>query len=80
MSEKLFCYCCQVHHPKEQMRLFRTRPGLRWRCIRSIEAAARSLQERESFGRRQSAINREESRRMAERAALLRHEARYPQR
>ena len=36
MPEMLFCYCCRVHHPREQMRLFQTRHGPRWRCLRSI--------------------------------------------
>lgn len=59
MTETLFCYCCRVHHPKEQMRLFPTKQGYRWRCIRSIEAAACSRRERDAFGRQQTEINRE---------------------
>ncbi len=74
MSEMLFCYCCRVHHPKDQMRLFSTKLGKRWRCIRSIEAAACERLERDAFGRRQTEINREEARHMAERLSLLRHE------
>lgn len=57
--EMTFCYCCRLHHPRDEMRLFETRRGLRWRCIRSIEAAARSLRERDAFGRQQSDINRQ---------------------
>ena len=72
MIETLFCYCCRVHHDKNQMRLFPTRQGYRWRCIRSIEAAARSRQERDAFGQQQSEINRETARRAAEYGLLLR--------
>jgi hypothetical protein len=74
MTEMLFCYCCRVHHPKDQMRPFRTRHGERWRCIRSIKAAACARAERDAFGKQQTAINREDSRRIAERTVLLRHE------
>lgn len=66
MSEMLFCYCCRAHHPRDQMRLFPTRVGLRWRCIRSIEAAGRSIPERDLFGQRQTATNREAARRAAD--------------
>ncbi|MBS4017031.1 MAG: hypothetical protein KGZ68_02230 [Dechloromonas sp.] len=66
MTEMLFCYCCRVHHPKEEMRLFRTRQGYRWRCLRSIEAASRNHGERDAFGQQQTALNREISRRAAE--------------
>lgn len=65
MSETLFCYCCRVHHPKELMRPFPTRQGYRWRCVRSIESAARPPDQRDDFGRQQTAINREAARRAA---------------
>ena len=74
MTETLYCYCCRVHHPKEQMRLFPTKLGDRWRCIRSIEAAARSPRARDAFGRQQTEINRKDSKWIAERAFHLRHE------
>ena len=74
MTEMLFCYCCRVHHPKAQMRPFQTKLGKRWRCIRSIEAAACSRRERDAFGEQQTANNREESRHVAERNLLQRHE------
>ncbi|WP_281983343.1 hypothetical protein [Azonexus hydrophilus] len=48
------------------MRLFRTRQGYRWRCLRSIEAASRNHGERDAFGQQQTALNREISRRAAE--------------
>lgn len=71
MTETLFCYCCRVHHPKDQMRLFPTRQGKRWRCLRSIEAAARSHHERDAFGRHQTDINRAAAKRAAENALHL---------
>ena len=74
MTEMQFCYCCRVHHPKDQMRLFPTKLGERWRCIRSIEAAASESRARDAFGRQQTEINREAARRAAERTGLLRLE------
>lgn len=58
MSEKIYCYCCRVHHPRELMQPFPTRHGVRWRCIATIEAAARSVCERDETGRRQTEANR----------------------
>jgi hypothetical protein len=72
MTETLFCYCCRAHHDKTQMRLFPTRQGYRWRCLRSIEAAASSRLERDAFGQKQSDINREAARRAAEHGQRLR--------
>ncbi|MBP5988094.1 MAG: hypothetical protein KA538_13000 [Azonexus sp.] len=71
MTDTLFCYCCRVHHPKDQMRLFPTRQGNRWRCLRSIEAAASNRGERDAFGRRQTDINRDIAVRAAEYALRL---------
>ena len=64
--EMLFCYCCRVHHAKDQMRLFPTWHGMRWRCLDSIEAATCSRSERDAFGRQQTELNREAARRRAE--------------
>lgn len=72
MPEMLFCYCCRVHHPKKRMRLFPTRVGYRWRCISSIEAATRNIPERDLFGQRQTAANREASKRLAKFATQFR--------
>ncbi len=74
MTEMLFCYCCRVHHPKDQMRPFRTKTGYRWRCIRSIEAAAAAGCERDAFGRRQTEINRQAARLTAEQHLRTRHQ------
>jgi hypothetical protein len=71
MTETLVCYCCRVHHPKDQMRRFPTRQGERWRCLRSIEAAAGQRLERDAFGHHQTAINRAASKRAAEKALHL---------
>lgn len=71
MTETRFCYCCRVHHAKDQMRLFRTRQGDRWRCLRSIAAADRSRLERDAFGRQQTALNREAARQAAEQKRRL---------
>lgn len=68
MTDTQFCYCCRVHHPKDQMRRFATRHGERWRCLRSIEAAIGQRSERDAFGRRQTAINRAATQRAAEHA------------
>ena len=76
MPEMLFCYCCQTHHPKDQMRRFFTRVGYRWRCLNSIEAAKGNTAERDSFGRRQTAINREASRRAADFVSRLHYQQR----
>jgi hypothetical protein len=78
MTETLFCYCCRVHHDKNVMRLFPTRQGHRWRCLRSIEAAERTRRERDDFGRQQSEINREAARRAAENGHYLRQVQLYP--
>ena len=72
MTETLFCYCCRVHHQKDQMRLFPTRQGHRWRCVRSIEAAYGSRLERDAFGQQQTEINRQEAHRAAKNAERLR--------
>ena len=71
MTDTLFCYCCRIHHPKDQMRRFVTSHGERWRCLRSIKAAGRSRGERDAFGRRQSTMNRLAASEQAERVATL---------
>jgi len=67
MPETIFCYCCRVHHPRDQMHSFQTRHGLRWRCQRSIDAAKCSIRERDAFGKVQTEINREAAQEIAER-------------
>jgi hypothetical protein len=70
MPEMLFCYCCRVHHPRDQMHSFATSQGLRWRCQRSIDAAKCSASERDAFGKKQTAINREAALEVAKRIYL----------
>lgn len=72
MTEKMFCHCCRVHHDKSQMRQVQTRLGPRWRCLRSIQEAARPGADRDAFGRAQTAINRESARLAAELVGRLR--------
>ena len=78
MTDTLFCYCCRVHHPKEQMRRYATRTGARWRCLRSIDAAAGKPGERDAFGRLQSEQNQMAAIRTAELVAALHLELRRP--
>lgn len=68
MPETIFCYCCRVHHPSEQMHRFRTRHGFRWRCRRSIEAAKCAISERDAFGKQQSENNRDLARELTKQA------------
>lgn len=70
--ELLFCYCCRVHHPKDQMRLYPTSRGLRWRCQRSITAARLSRSERDAFGQQQTSLNQNAARLSAEYGHQLR--------
>ena len=44
-----------------------TKPGKRWRCIRSIEATQQGREAREAYGRLVSEINRAESKSRAQR-------------
>jgi hypothetical protein len=73
MKEVKFCYCCRVHHPIEQMQLFPTRQGNRWRCLSSIQAATRPHEERDRFGLQQTAINRAAASRAALHSQKQRH-------
>jgi hypothetical protein len=38
----VYCYHCCAQHPKEQMRLVATKTGNRWRCKKSMDAAAKA--------------------------------------
>lgn len=73
MAETIFCYCCRLKHPKDQMRLYPTKRGPRWRCLRSIEGASRSIAERDAFGQQQTVINSEQARLHAQYSLRLRH-------
>ena len=58
MPETAFCYHCSVHHPRAVMRQIVIKGGLRWRCIRSIEATKHGREAREAFGRQMTASNK----------------------
>lgn len=60
MSDTLYCYHCGRPHPKSEMRRIHNKSGSRWRCIKSIQAAKRSVAERDAYGKRVSAMNAEE--------------------
>ena len=57
MPETAFCYHCSTHHPRKAMRQIAIRGGIRWRCIRSIEATKQGQEAREAFGRQITANN-----------------------
>lgn len=73
MTERRYCYCCRTEHPVEQMVLYPTKAGKRWRCLRSIAAAQSNAQSRDSFGRQQSQENKALSSRAAQNSLFLRH-------
>lgn len=73
MMEKRYCYCCRSYHPAEQVVLFETKVGKRWRCTRTIEAARSPSAERDSFGQQQSVVNKALASRQAQESLLLRH-------
>lgn len=72
--DTIFCHSCRVQHPKEQMRLYPTKHGRRWRCRRSIAGASSSPAERDAFGQQQTVINREQARLHAQYTRLLRQQ------
>lgn len=55
---KKFCYVCQLHHVSEDMMLFHTRSGVRWRCKKTVRKAQLPQQQRDEFGQLQSQMNR----------------------
>lgn len=61
MSDTAYCYHCQRHHPKEEMRQIETKTGKRWRCIKSIEATKGGRLAREAFGRQTTDANKAEA-------------------
>jgi len=73
MSDKRYCYCCRAYHPAEQVVLYETKAGKRWRCLRSISAAQQPCQIRDEAGRQQSVENRAEASQKARNSVLLRH-------
>jgi hypothetical protein len=62
MSETLYCYHCGRHHPRAEMRQVHNKSGMRWRCIKSIEATKIGVAQRDAFGKQVTAINSAEQR------------------
>lgn len=61
-TEMIYCYHCNLQHPRQEMRLVISKSGKRWRCIQSIEAVRTGTREnREAFGRNSTANNRAEA-------------------
>ncbi len=73
MTDKRYCYCCRSYHPAEQVVLFETKAGKRWRFLRSISAAKQPYQIRDENGRQQSLENRAQASRKARNSLFLRH-------
>jgi hypothetical protein len=57
----IYCYHCHKPHSREEMRLFVTKNGKRWRCERSIQGALADKETRDAFGRQASAANKAEA-------------------
>jgi hypothetical protein len=52
-----YCYHCGKTHPEDEMRQVKTGAGMRWRCIKSIQAVKKTAAERDAFGKQVTAIN-----------------------
>ena len=76
--EMKFCYCCRVHHPIDQMRLFPTRQVPAGAVSRASSRPTGRAEERDRFGQQQTAINREAASRAAQFSQRLRHLATPP--
>jgi hypothetical protein len=61
MSESAFCYHCRQMHPVTEMKQVRHGTMLRWRCLRSIEAARSNRHQRDAWGRQTTERNRREA-------------------
>jgi len=62
LSNTAYCYTCGIHHPLEEMRQIITSNGIRWRCIKTIEASRQARAKRQEFGAQMSAKNKGTSR------------------
>ena len=58
MSETRYGYRCGIYHPIEEMRLVEVKGFKRWRCIKSIKASKKSLDQRDAYGWQTTAANR----------------------
>ena len=61
MSETAYCYTCGIHHPLEEMRQIITSNGIRWRCIKTINASKQTRAKRQEFGAQMAAKNKAKS-------------------
>ena len=55
MSKLAYCHTCRTYHPIETMRRVITKTGMRWRCIKTIEAARQAPDKRQVFGAQKKA-------------------------
>jgi len=64
----VYCHSCRKAHPREDMRQIISNGRKIWRCIHSLQRAAKAtLAEREAFGRQASESNKAKSRAKLER-------------
>jgi len=61
MSKTAYCYTCRIHHPLAEMRQMITSNGIRWRCIKTIEASRQAPAKRQDFGAQMTAKNKGKS-------------------
>ena len=71
MSRSIYCYTCNVQHPIEEMRQIVTKKGIRWRCIKTIEAARLARDKRQEFGARTTAKNRADAQAKGRKTAAI---------
>ena len=59
MAEQVFCYHCRRYHPAEQMlQVMVGSRRTRWRCRTSVDAARMGREQRDSFGKGVTAMNK----------------------
>jgi hypothetical protein len=59
MSTTRYCYHCGKSHLETEMRQVFTKGGMKWRCIKSIQAIKKTAAERDAFGKMVSSANAE---------------------
>jgi len=62
MSKTAYCYTCGIHHLLEEMRQIITSNGIRWRCIKTIEASRQARAKGQEFGAQMTVKNKGNSR------------------
>jgi hypothetical protein len=58
MRKTAYCYTCGVDHLMEEMRQIITGRGIRWRCIKTIQASRQARGKRQEFGAQTTARNK----------------------